>query len=65
MAMRSSVMLGASTSSFSGRSIAFKSTVSSTPVRAAVVSVEAKRVCQLTGASSAVEKWLVALQLLD
>eukprot|EP00775_Hariotina_reticulata_P005948 gene5948-6187_t len=49
MAMRSSVMLGSGSSTFSGRNIAFKSTVNSTLARAAVVSVEAKRVCQLTG----------------
>lgn len=50
MASASMLKLGASTSSFSGRSVACRSSpVSSTPVRPAVVSVEAKKVCQLTG----------------
>ncbi|KAF8055750.1 CNB1 [Scenedesmus sp. PABB004] len=44
------VMLGASTSSFSGRGLALRSDAAApAPARAAVVSVEAKRVCQLTG----------------
>lgn len=51
MAMRSAVMLGTSSSSFSGRSVAFKSSsATSAAPRAVVVSVEAAvRRCQLTG----------------
>lgn len=52
MAMRGAVMLGTSSSSFSGRSVA-AARISSSPIsaapRAVVVSVEAKKVCQLTG----------------
>jgi len=44
------MQLGASRSAFAGRNVAFRSTaVVQAPTRAAVVSVEAKRVCQLTG----------------
>jgi hypothetical protein len=45
--------VGASTSSFAGKGLACRSSpVSSAPVRPAVVNVEAKRVCQLTGETS-------------
>jgi hypothetical protein len=42
--------VGASSSSFAGKGLSCRSSpVSSAPVRPAVVNVEAKRVCQLTG----------------
>lgn len=50
MAMRGCAMLGASSSTFSGRGLAFRPAgAAAGPARAPVVSVEAKKICQLTG----------------